>query len=217
MSPRSGRTARVRRPVLTKLAALLAPALLSTGCTSSPLGEPQPEPTRPAAPADAKLDLSRLPIPRGDICGLLAEDDVKKALHGPVSSTHHYGNGDEVEVGPGLRDVSHEFGCVFAGGQGTTARVWVFARPVARPEADSLVRRERHERDCTFPKPVGFGSPSLTSLCERSSTVRARLEGLFGDTWVGCELSGPSETRRALARRAVAWCTDVVTTVGAQP
>ncbi len=171
---------------------------------------------------------------------MLDENGVTEALDGPVTGTDHYGNGDEVEVRPGYKDVSHEYGCVFEGSDGTAARTWVFARPVARSEARTLVRRARRGRDCAFPDPVGFGSPGLTSVCEiasgatgstqRTTTVRTRLEGLFTDTWLGCEVSEPlggssegstgdgsSSERADVVQRAVSWCTEVVTTVSAQP
>ena len=231
MSPGSRRVVHTRRRVLSILVTLLTPAMLLAGCTFSSSEPQKAAPSPSVRPTDSKLDLSGLPIPRTQICDLLSEDGVKEALGGPIAGTDHYGNGDDVEVTPGLVDVSHEYGCVYEAESGDTARVWVFARPVARSEARTLVRRARHGRDCAFPKPVGFGSPGLTSVCELSSTpsgpdhaaatVRARLEGLFGDTWVGCEVSEPLEGSSSsggdVVQRAVSWCTEVVTTVGAQP
>jgi hypothetical protein len=52
-------------------------------------------------------------------------------------------------------------------------------------------------------------------------TVRARLAGLFGDTWVGCQVAQPSDRpqgdRAAVAQRAQQWCTEVVTAMSARP
>jgi hypothetical protein len=190
------------------------------------------EPTGPSsvAPSDADLDLSGLPVPRVPFCDVLGEDDVAQALDGPVSATDHYGNGDEIEVRPGYVDVSHEYGCVFQAADGTAAKVWVFARPVTRAEARTLVRRSRRGRDCAFPESIGFGSPGVTSVCEipgpgqdAGAMARARLEGLFTDTWVGCEVTEPLEgsggaarSRADVVQRADQWCTEVVTTVGSQ-
>lgn len=226
MPPRTARAVRGRRRFLP---ALLTLALLAGACTSSP--EP-PESSGPSSvgPSDAHLDLSGLPVPRVPFCDVLAEDDVAQALDGPVAGTDHYGNGDEVEVSPGYVDVSHEYGCVFGAADGTSAKVWVFARPVTRGEARSLVRRARRGRDCAFPESIGFGSPGLTSVCEVPGAdpdvgprVRARLEGLFGDTWVGCEVAEPLEAagtrtgpRADVVQRADQWCTEVVTTVAGQ-
>src|SRR5512139_3502115 len=202
MAPRSRRArraARRRREPLATLVSLLTFVLFATGCTSSTTDQAEPSPSSPVPPTRARVDLSGLPVPRTDVCGMLDENGVTEALDGPVTGTDHYGNGDEVEVRPGYKDVSHEYGCVFEGGDGTAARTWVFARPVARSEARTLVRRARRGRDCAFPDAVGFGSPGLTSVCEiasgatgstqRTTTVRARLEGLFTDTWMGCEVS----------------------------
>jgi hypothetical protein len=210
-------------------------ALLSSACTGTlTTSETSPSPSPSVTSADGGLDLSGLPVPRTSFCGVLDEAGVTEALGSPVTGTDHYGNGDEVEVRPGYVDVSHEFGCTFEGGEGAAAKVWVFARPVGRAEARTLVRRARRGRDCAFPDSFRFGRPSLTSVCEvpgakdgNEPMVRARLEGLFGDTWVGCEVSeplaadegspNPDGTRADVVQRAERWCTEVVTTVGAQP
>ena len=225
MSPRTVRAAWVRRGLLVPVVTV---AVASGACTSSP--EP-PESSGPSsvAPSDAHLDLSGLPVPRAPFCDALDEAGVAQALDGPVAGTGHYGNGDEIEVRPGQVDVSHEYGCVFEAGEGTQARAWVFARPVSRSEARTLVRRARLGRDCAFPESIGFGSPGLTSVCEVPATdppagpmVRARLEGLFGDTWMACEVAEPLEastgqvSRADVVQRADQWCTEVVTTVGGQ-
>jgi len=214
----------------------LAPALLAGACTglpesSGPDSPPDSQADRGPSPSDARLDLSGLPVPRTDFCDVLDEDEIAEALDAAVTDTAHYGNGDEVEVRPGLVDVSHEYGCVFEGGPGVSARTWVFARPVAREEARMLVRRARRGRDCAFPDAVGFGSPGLTSVCEvpapgqSAPRVRARLEGLFGESWLACEVSEPLEDspesgrgpRADVVQRAEQWCINVVTTVGARP
>jgi hypothetical protein len=119
---------------------------------------------------------------------------------------------------------------VFRASDGTSAKVWVFARPVTTAEARTVVRRARRGRDCAFPDAVGFGSPGLTSVCEvpapgqSSPIVRARLEGLFGHSWLACEISEPLEAspgaqkpRADVVQRAEQWCVNVVTTVGARP
>ncbi len=226
MPPRTARPVRVRRRFLPPLLAL---TLLAGACTSSP-EPPEPSGASSVGPSDAHLDLSGLPVPRVPFCDVLAEDDVAQALDGRVAGTDHYANGDEVEVSPGYVDVSHEYGCVFEAADGTSAKVWVFARPVTRGEARSLVRRARRGRDCAFPESIGFGSPGLTSVCEVPGAdpdvgplVRARLEGLFGDSWVGCEVAEPLEAagtrtgpRADVVQRADQWCTEVVTTVAGQ-
>lgn len=156
---------------------------------------------------------------------MLSKQDVGRALDGPVEKTAHYGNGDEFEVRPGYRDVSHEYGCVFESRDGATAKVWVFARPVTTKEARMLVRRERSRRGCSFPDSIGFGNPGLTSVCRihgaesSDPTVRSRLEGLFRDSWMACEVSRPFQrgSRSDVLQRAETWCTGVATTVAARP
>ena len=231
MPHRAARTSRAGNALLRSLAGLVATSALLAGCTSAPQEEPdQTTVVAPsAAPGAAHLDLSGLPIPRADVCALLAEDSQEQALGAPVAQTGHYGNGEEVEIAPGRVDISHEYGCVFEAGDETTARTWIYARPVLRPEARTLVRRARHGRDCAFPESIRFGTPGLTSVCEVASPaadwplVRARLEGLFGSTWMGCEVaeplarpSGSSSTPRAdVVQRAEQWCTEVVTAIAA--
>lgn len=225
-----------RRRRRRRLAGALAAAVVLTGCTGSGeeprLGGPSTASdatSRPAVgPGEAHLDLSRLPVPRTRVCDVLAEDDVEQALGGPVTGTAHYDNGDEFEVTPGRVDIAHEWGCLYTGSDGTQARAWVFARPVPQAEAASLVRRARRGRDCAFPESVVFGAPSLTSVCEvpgphdrERPAFRARLEGLFGDTWVGCEVTEPlaalstTTTRADVVQRAEQWCTEVVTAASA--
>jgi hypothetical protein len=228
MSPRRSPLRAVRRgraPVI--LAVALVSSVAASGCTLSPEASPKPSPT--VAPSDADLDLSGVPVQRAGFCHLVDSEDVTQALDGPVGDTAHYGNGDEFEVRPGQVDVSHEFGCVFEGPAGKVARAWVFARPVAVSEARTLVRRARRGGDCAFPESVRFGAPALTSVCEvagpppeEAPTVRARLEGLFDDSWVGCEVSEPlvrgeaAGARADIVQRADQWCTEVVTAIGAQ-
>lgn len=225
MSVRSRRTRWPRLRSLSWLAIVLVP-LVAGGCSTPLQSTDAPaSPSRSVSPSDADLDLSRLPVPRTQFCDVLPKSDVAKALDGPVTRTDHYGNGDEFEVRPGYRDVSHEYGCVFEGDADTAAKVWVFARPVSSREAGMLVRRERRQRDCAFPDSIRFGAPGLASVCEvpgakaSAPAVRARLEGLFHDSWLACEVSEPLQrgSRVDVLQRAEDWCTGVVTTVAARP
>ncbi len=216
------------------VAAVVVAGLLASACTSTGAGPDgattgSASPTVSTGPQEAHLDLSALAVPRADVCGLLAADDVEQALGGPLAGTDHYGNGDTAEVAPGRVDVVHEFGCVYLGKDGTAARTWIFARPVLPQEARELVRRARRGRDCAFPASVRFGTPSLTSVCEvegaptEGPLVRARLEGLYGDAWMGCEVSEPTaeptaqptaqDGRADVVQRAEQWCTEVVTAI----
>lgn len=211
------------------MASVASLAVLVTGCTGGEEESRAPSPSPSAG--ESYVDLSGLPVPRAEFCDALDDEAVTAALGGEVAGTGHYGNGDEVEVRPGVVDVSHELGCVFEAADGTVARAWIFARPVLRREAKGLVRQAvRRSRDCATPDLLVFGRPGLISVCEvpldRTGDdvgVRARLEGLFTDTWVGCEVTEPlvdgasasPGARPDVVQRAVAWCTGLVTTIGA--
>jgi hypothetical protein len=210
------------------VASVLLPALLLTACSGVQVRRTDDRPAESASAStrEPEVDLRRARVPRTDFCSVLSEEDVATALGGPVVGTAHYGNGDRFEVRPGYVDVSHEYGCVFEGRAGTTAKAWVFARPVAGGEARMLVRRVRRQRGCSFPDPGRFGRPGVSSVCEvagaRGSTpaVRARLEGRFGDSWLACEVAGPSHRssgsssdRTDLVHRAEKWCGSVVRAV----
>lgn len=225
---RPRRAARGPRAGAPLVVAVLTPALLATACSTSLRSTDAPASPKASASAsasagNARLDLSRLPVPRADFCPALSTRDVSTALDGSVTRTSHYGDGDEFEVRPGYRDVSHEFGCVFQGADGSAAKVWVFARPVSRGEARTLVRRERRQAGCSFPRSLRFGRPGLTSVCRvpgskpHARDLRARLEGLFRDSWLACEVSRPAERGRRsdLLRRAEQWCVDAVTAASA--
>jgi hypothetical protein len=198
---------------------------LAAGCTgSAPSADPTPGEVSSGPTAAARLDLSGIPVPRVPLCDVVPEHTVVGALGQEVAGTAHYDSGEEVEVAPGVVDVAHEHGCVYEGADGTVARVWVFARPVGDPEATALVRRARRGRDCSFPDPLDFGTPGLTSLCEvpgddAAPVNRARLEGLFSDTWVGCEVTEPAPSRTTgpdVVQRAVTWCAAVVNAAGSR-
>lgn len=203
------------------LAAFVAGACIATEDSTETSSSRTPAPQTTPAPG-AGVDPDDLAVPRTEFCDVLDQTGVEEALGGDVTDTGHYGNGDEVEIRPGYVDVVHENGCVFVAGNGGTAKAWVFARPVPHSEASTLVRRERRRRGCTFEAAGGFGTPGLRSVCkvpakDSGTAVRARLEGLFGDSWVGCEVSAPTAeapSRKELSRRAERWCVDVVAAIG---
>jgi hypothetical protein len=218
-----------------RVAGMVLTSALLTGCTSdtdAPDGAgPTPTTASSAGPSAVEPDLSRVTVPRTDVCGLLAEEGVERALDGPVADTAHYDNGEPFEVAPGRVDISHEYGCVFEGADATVARTWIFARPVRKAEGRRLVRRARRERGCAFPEPLVLATPGLTSVCEepghqsgREPLLRVRVAGLVGDTWLTCEISEPLQAAAATGsatprprtdtlRRAGQWCTSVVAMV----
>lgn len=230
MPPRHARARTVgRRPPGLVVTTVTFLTLLASGCTAEDQEARTPSPA--PSPSEAFVDLSGLPVPRAEFCDSLDGAGVTGALGAEVARTAHYGNGDQVEVAPGVVDVAHEHGCVFEAADGTVARAWIFARPVLRREAKGLTRQAvRRSRDCATPDLLVFGRPGLISVCEvplagsgSEAGVRARFEGLFTDTWVGCEISEPlvdgaspsPATRPDVVQRAETWCTGLVTTLGA--
>lgn len=183
-----------------------------------------PSPT-PPAPSTSSVDLSNLPIGRSLDCRTIDDEAVRVAIGGPVDRRDGYASGDRAEVAPGVTDVAHEDSCSFANPD-VEARVWVFAAPVGEAEARSLVRSVRSTAGCRFlDTSTGFGTPDLTGVCtDRSSggdaprAIVASLRGLFGDTWLSCELSDSGDTNRDdVLSRAGQWCVHVATTLGARP
>ncbi len=205
--------------------ALLAASSLLAGCTGGS-DEAGTTPSPPTSPAE-KVDLTGLDIPRSSFCDLLDQNAVEDALEGRVRKTAHYDSGDEVEITPGYVDLSHEYNCAFAGRSPAVARAWVFASPVTPSRAEDLARDARSDERCTFPRRgLRFGTPTVTAVCrqkEPQPALRVRMQGLFGDAWLSCELTAPRTDNRSVARqarevrqRAEQWCYELAATIGAR-
>jgi hypothetical protein len=227
-----GARRRARRRRVVRRVAVLALALMLTGAAvyvgvrnGAPQGDARaahPSPSSsPTATPMASLDLSGLPIERTEFCGRLDRGDVEDALGGPATDTAHYGSGDRVALTPGVVDVSHEYNCTYDAGDGTQARVWVFAEPVTASVGSGIVREARAESGCRpLRKAPTFGTPAIGTIC-RTTKPEGRavtLRGLFGDAWLSCRLSRPgSDDVLGTVRRAEQWCVRVATTLGARP
>lgn len=172
--------------------------------------------TSSAAPTSvADLEVAGLAPARTPFCDAVPLDAVTAALGGRVADDDAWGNGDPA---PGTSaDVGHELGCSWSGpdgGEDATARAWVFARPVDAAFAASVVRDSAQRKGCSSPAGAKFGTPSLTQVCAlRGGTTRVRHAGLFGSTWLSCELTA-SGGAPAVRARASAWCAAVATAVG---
>jgi hypothetical protein len=222
VGPSSHRRSRRRRWVVVA-AVLVAVAVVavaavrvlgSNGSSSSSSG------AKDTSTPLASLDLSGLPIAKSSPCSGLDEHDVTTALGGSVSASDRYDPGERVRLSRGLRDVSEEFGCTYRDTLGAEARVWVFAQPVRRSLASHLVRDARAEKGCRLVHHgPGFGTPSVTTACPvrrpRGRVVTVR--GLYGDTWLTCQLTLPADTGADdPVRRTQRWCVSVVTGLGAR-
>jgi hypothetical protein len=192
----------VRRSVV--VVALLAAPLLA-GCSGG-----DPAPAKSAAPTPiARLDVAAVRLARVSFCDNVPGSAVRDALGGKAQDHDSWGNGDPVPGGTGAGDVGHELGCSWSTEPGTAARAWVFARPVTADLAGTLVAQAGHQPGCTATPADVLGTPALLQTCTLPGGVqRVRRAGLFGDTWLTCELAGPAATQPRA--RLDAWCATVV-------
>ncbi len=194
-----------RRPVLFGFAALLTLGVMA-GCSEDEKTAPKPAPT-----PIASLNTVEMELPRIEFCQLVSDAAVEDALGGKPASDSSYGNGDEVAVAGVGEDVVHEIGCSWAGENGTTARAWVFARPVAPDFARSVIASGKKTDGCRTIAGPPYGEPAATQLCRLAGgEQRLRHAGLFGQTWLTCDLAATDVDQAALRERTDAWCSEVV-------
>ena len=189
------------------LPVLLAIAL--TGCSGShsPTSTPTPRPT-----PIAKLDVAAIRVARVGFCNQVPAPAVRRALGAKPEADMHWGNGDPLprdSTTATTGDLTHELGCAWTGPSGSAARAWVFGRPTTAAFAQTLVTQAGKQPGCKAEPTNVFGKPALLQTCDLPGGVqRVRRAGLFGDSWVTCEVSGP--TAPDLPTRTDAWCGAVV-------
>lgn len=192
-------------------AAATALLALAAGCSS------ESTPPKPAGAGSGPTPIGKYGAPalsRLAFCDLVPEKAVTAALGGAPESDRSWDNGDQATVA-GSTDVIHELGCEWTGPSGTVARAWVFARPVDAAFATDLVAEAGRRKGCEAGTPPSFGSPSLLQTCPiRGERERVRHAGLFGDTWLTCEVAGARA--ESLADRAGAWCVAVAESLEAR-
>ena len=193
-----------RRPILILSAAVLALGIL-TGCSEEKKAAPAPAPT-----PIARLNTAEMDLPRIEFCQLVPETAVEDAVGGKPASHSSYGNGDEAEVATLGRDVVHELGCSWTGQDGTAARAWLFARPVDPGFARSVVASATRIKGCRTIAGPPYGKPATSQSCALAGgRQRLRHAGLFGQTWLTCELATSDVEQGELSDRADAWCSEV--------
>jgi hypothetical protein len=195
------------RPVRhTPALLLLGALLLVAGCGGSKSAPPPPTPT-----PISHLSTSGMDLPRLEFCWLVPDRAVQAALGGEAGDHTGYGNGDRPSEAGVPDDVLHELGCTWTRSGGWAARAWVFAQPVEAPLARRVVAAAGHESGCRTPAGPAFGAPSYTQVCaEKGGAQRVRHAGLFGQTWLTCEVAGPhGADADQIRRRADAWCVSV--------
>jgi len=194
------------RPRIVILVIGLVGALTMSGCANDdPARTPTPAPTSTSI---TSLDTAGMRLVRVAYCDLVPAPAVELALGGTATSGRSWGNGQAIPVVKG-HDVAHEFGCTWSGPRKRTAQTWVFARAVSNTYAAKLVRASARAPGCENREGPAFGSPSLTQVCTVGGTTRIRHAGLFGDTWLTCQVSGKSSTSYDVRRRTDAWCVSV--------
>lgn len=201
--------------VTTKAVALALGAALASGWLAGCSEDDAAAPTATRTPI-GELDTARMKVVRVEFCDLVGKHAIRQALAGGATSASSWKNGDRV---PGSKpgDIGHEVGCGWKGKDGRSARAWVFARPVNASFAATLVKAAGEQPGCRVAKGASFGKPSLTQLCAvPKELTRVRYAGLFGDTWLTCEVTGPRPTRDDVKKRAGAWCVNVATTLDTQ-
>ena len=186
---------------------------LLTGCSEERKAAPTPSPT-----PITKLNTVAMQVPRIEFCTLVPEGAISDALDGRPESDAAYGNGDEEEL-PGIgTDVVHEIGCSWTSTDGSAARAWVFARPIDTTFAKTVIAAAKKTEGCrTVPGPA-YGKPAATQLCQFSGgDQRVRHAGLFGKTWLTCELSAAGGELTELRTRTDRWCVEVVNALNTAP
>lgn len=198
-------SARRRSPAARVVVPALAVAALVAGCGGTEQVAPEPEPT-----PIAELETAGMQVPRIDFCALVPQGAVTAALDGEAASDSAYGNGDEAEVRGAGTDVVHEVGCTWTGPDGATARAWVFAPPVTPAFVRTVVLPGSRAPGCRIVDGPDFGRPSLTQECRLAGDEqRVRHAGLFGRTWLSCEVAAAGAEVADLRTRAGQWCVAV--------
>ena len=193
-----------RRSILIVSAAVLALGVI-TGCSDDEKAAPDPAPT-----PIASLNTVEMELPRIEFCQLVSDSAVEDAVGGKPASDSSYGNGEELEVTGVGKDVVHEIGCSWTGEDGTNARAWVFARPVNPEFAGSVIASGKKTKGCSPITGPPYGKPAASQACRLpDGTQRLRHAGLFGQTWLTCDLTAGEVDQAALRERTDDWCSEV--------
>ena len=178
-----------------------------TGCASD---EPAKSAPTPGPTPITGLNSAAMQVPRIEFCASVPDKAVADALGGKPDSEAAYGNGDRQAFDGAAEDVMHEIGCSWSTDEGSTARAWVFARPVDAPLAQRVVASNRSTPGCRVVAGPAYGKPTVTQVCLRAGgEQRVRHAGLFGQTWLSCEVSAPAAEVTGIRGRADAWCVQV--------
>lgn len=166
-------------------------------------GGSTPPPTPIGRLNTAQLELHRIPF-----CDLLSPQAMTDALGGRPSARATWGEGGRSRQFGARGDLAQEFGCRFGAGSAVAA-AWVFASPVEVGFARKVIADSADNSRCRDEPGTTFGSPGELQVCRLpGGGVRVRRAGLFGQTWLTCEVSDRAP-ERDVARRAGGWCVQV--------
>ena len=250
MSRSSGtRRATPRRSRLRSALAVVAVVLVLTlaviglgialGGSEDPAPQASPTPTpSPSGTPLTDVDTRVVAVARQSFCAAVAPESVVRALgevpgrqsgadSGDASAavtSRTWDNGQAVRLESGLEDVAHEYGCAWRAPGGRVARAWVFTPPVTPGEARTLSRTAADGSGCeTVQGAAAYGAGSVSLSCTGDGSRTRSWRGLFGDGWLTCELSEPTDPRPALTPdvalpdRASDWCSAVLDAAGSVP
>ena len=154
----------------------------------------------------SEFDATGLVVARGPFCDAVDDRQVSAVLDGDPADSSSWENGDTIDVGNGVEDVAHEFGCRYTAEDGTIAQAWVFAPPVDGAGAQRLVKAAGKATGCEAGSGPAFGAPTLALTCTKDGVARASYRGLFGDAWLVCEVARPAGADWDVVDRAGRWC-----------
>jgi hypothetical protein len=179
------------------------------------LGRDDEEPATPATESFtttplSELDATALAVARGPFCEAIDDRQVSAALDGDPADSSSWENGDSIDLGNGVEDVAHEFGCRYTAADGTIAQAWVFAPPVDAAGAQRLVKAAGKATGCQVGTGPPFGTPTLVLTCTKDEVVRVSYRGLFAGTWLVCEVVRPAGAEWDVVDRAGRWCVGVL-------
>lgn len=198
----------VRRRPLGGLAPLVLVATgLTAGCSGS---SDTPDPEQPTPSTDVSdIDLTGVTATRASFCGALDAASVAEVLGGEPQRSDSYESGERVELAPGLRDVAHEYSCLFERGP-RTARAWLFAQPATSQQARDWIEERNRDDRCRPAGDLAFGDPGLVQSCAQGTRRRVTAVGLFGDGWLTCQATAPRSAPEAeLLEQTQRWCAEV--------
>ncbi|MQW74859.1 hypothetical protein GHK92_03150 [Nocardioides sp. dk4132] len=203
------------RPLTLVVAAIALTGLvvlagvLALAVDRSPSAEGEDAPAVSPSITLADLDTSTLVVRRESFCATVAPQSVVAALDAEPQRETAHAPGDRAELAEGVRDVAHEHGCSWTGGD-ATARAWVFAPPVAPGQARAAATSARKVEGCSpLPDAPSYGVASVGLACRTDRGLEISWRGLFGDAWLTCSLRDRDAPREELVDRAGRWCAAV--------